>query len=120
MTKIANDTRLDCWLHAKSLAVQLYNVSQNGNLSRDSFLKNQLRKTAVLVASHISVGKKGKRSKDLLDSFRFAASLAEELRTQLAISRDVGYLSEGDFLDLEDQTVRLISLLGRSVKKRKS
>ena len=118
MTNIDNDPRSSCWLHAKNLAVHLYNVSQNGNLNHDSYLQNQLRKTAVLVATHISAGKNEKRSKDLLDSFHLAASLAEELRTQLAISRDIGYLSEGDFLDLEDRTIRLISQIGGLIESR--
>jgi four helix bundle protein len=112
------DLKLNCWLEAKDLAVRLYNVSQNGNLNHDSYLQNQMRKTAVLVASHIAAENNEKRSNKIAGGFLSAESFAEELRTQLAISRDIGYLSEGDFLDLEDRTIRLISQIGSLIESR--
>ena len=50
-----------------------------------------------------------------------AKTSAAGLRTRLIISRDLGYLAEGDFLDLEDRLIRILAMIGgliRSIKRK--
>jgi len=44
------------WQKAKDLAVSVYRITDNGSLSRDFGLKDQLRRCAVSIASNLAEG----------------------------------------------------------------
>lgn len=112
---------LECWQQAKKLAVDMYHISTDGNLHQDDILAGQLRKSAISIASHIACGREQTSATAFIRFLGAAKGSAAELRTQLAISRDVGYLSEGDYIDFEDKINRISAMIGgliRAVKKR--
>jgi four helix bundle protein len=112
---------LECWQQARKLAVDMYHISTDGNFKRDEILRDQLRKSAISIASHIACGREQGSATAFIQFLGAAKGSAAELRTQLAISRDVGYLSEGDYLDFEDKINRISAMIGgliRALKKR--
>jgi four helix bundle protein len=112
---------LECWQHAKKLAVDMYQISTNGNLNHDCALRDQLRKSAIAIATQIANGRERRNSSEFIQFLRAAKASAAELRTQLIISREIGYLSEGDYLDLEDKVNRISAMIGgliRAIRKR--
>jgi four helix bundle protein len=112
---------LECWQQAKKLAVDMYQISTNGNLNQDYALRDQLRRSAIAVASQIANGRERRSASEFIQFLGAAKASAAELRTQLIISREIGYLSEGDYLDLEDQINRISAMIGgliRSIQKR--
>lgn len=112
---------LECWQHAKSLAVDMYQISTNGNLDHDHSLRDQLRKSAISIASHIANGRERRNSSEFIQFLKAAKASAAELRTQLVISREIGYLTEADYLGLEDKINRISAMIGgliRAVQKR--
>lgn len=111
MPKQVDYERLDCWQQARNLAVDIYQVSMNGNLSRDFVLRDLLRKSALAIASNIADGKERGSPAEFIRFLRLARASAAKLRTQLFISREVGHLAEGDFLDLEDKAIRISSAI---------
>ncbi len=127
MSKTTNKTssdyleNLECWQQAKRLAVDMYHMSTNGNLNQDDILGDQLRKSAISIASHIACGREQSSASGFIQFLGAAKGSAAELRTQLAISREVGYLSEGDFLEFEDKINRICAMIGgliRAIKRR--
>ena len=116
MTKQADFEKLDCWQQARNLAVDVYHVSMNGNLSRDFVLRDQLRKSALAIALNIADGKERGSPAELIRFLRLARASTAKLRTQLLISREVGHLAEGDFLDLEDKAIRISSTIAVLIK----
>jgi four helix bundle protein len=113
---------LECWQQAKQLAVDMYQFSTDGNLNQDFALRDQLRKSAVAIASQIACGKERSSATEFIKFLGAAKSSAAELRTQLVISREIGYLAEGDFLDFEDKINRICAMLGgliRAIQKRR-
>jgi four helix bundle protein len=90
---------LECWQQAKALAVDMYHFSTDGNLNHDNALRDQLRKSAIAIASQIACGKERGSAAEFIQFLAAAKASAAELRTQLVISREIGYVSEGDFLD---------------------
>lgn len=112
---------LECWQQAKKLAVDMYQISANGNLNQDFTLRDQLRKSAIAIASQIANGRERRDTSEFIQFLRAAKASAAELRTQLIVSREIGYLSEGDFLDLEDKINRITAMIGgliRAIRKR--
>jgi four helix bundle protein len=113
---------LECWQQAKKLAVDMYQFSTDGNLNHDFVLRDQLRKSAIAIASQIAYGKEQGSVTEFIKFLGAAKASAAELRTQLVISREIGYLSEGDFLDFEDKINRISAMLGgliRAIRKRR-
>jgi len=88
----------------------------NGNLKNDLHMKEQLRKSAIFLASNIAGGREKRTPSERLSSLHLAKASSAELRTQLMISREVGYFSEGDFLDLEDKAIRISSIITSLIK----
>ena len=113
---------LECWQQAKKLAVDMYQFSTDEKFSQDSALRDQLRKSAIAIASRIACGKEWGRATEFIKFLGEAKASAAELRTQLVISRELGYLSEGDFLDFEDKINRIAAMIGgliRAIRKRR-
>ena len=116
MTKQAEFEKLDCWQQARNLAVDVYNASMNGNLSRDFVLRDLLRKSVLAIASNIADGKERGSPAEFIRYLRLARASTAKLRTHLLISREVGHLSEGDFIDLEDKAIRITSTIALMLK----
>jgi len=113
---------LECWQQAKNLAVDMYQFSSDGNFSNDFVLRDQLRKSALAIASQIACGKERGSAAEFIKFLGSAKASAAELRTQLIISREIGFLSEGDFLDFEDKINRISAMIGglvRAIRKRR-
>jgi four helix bundle protein len=112
---------LECWQQAKKLAVDMYQFSTDGNFDHDSTLKDQLRKSAMAIASSIACGKERGSATEFIKYLGQAKAASAELRTQLVISRELGYLAEADFLDFEDKINRIAAMIGgliRAIRKR--
>ena len=113
---------LECWQQAKNLAVDMYQFSTDENFNNDAALRDKLRDSAVAIASQIACGKERGSASEFIQFLRDAKASAAALRTQLVISREIGYLSEGDFLDFEDKINRICAMIGgliRAIRKRK-
>jgi len=113
---------LECWQQAKKLAVDMYQFSTDGNFNHDLALRDQLRNSAVAIASQIACGKERGSASEFIQFLGAAKASAAELRTQLVISREIGYLSEGDFLDFEDKINRISAMIRgliRAIRKRR-
>jgi four helix bundle protein len=83
-------------------------------------LSNQLRRSAVSITSNIAEGFSRKSLKEKIQFYSMAKASNTELQNQLLIARDVGYLNEEKFKQLEEQSIRvnkLISGLIRYCKK---
>ena len=121
-TPYSNLENLECWQQAKKLAVDMFQFSTDGNFNNDFALRDQLRKTAMAIASQIACGKERGSASEFIKFLGEAKASATELRTQLVISKELGYLSEGDFLDFEDKINRIAAMIGgliRAIRKRR-
>ncbi|MBD3413374.1 MAG: four helix bundle protein [Candidatus Aminicenantes bacterium] len=115
--KIRSDN-LDCWRHARDLTVHIHRLISENHLKKDSELKEALTKTTVYLMSHIAMGN-GNATPESLESLKhldLALECLAVLRTYLGILRELGYLSEGDFLDFEDQSIHIEALIDDQIK----
>ena len=55
--KLNRFEELECWQKATSLAIEIYRISSKGELGKDFGFRDQLRRSAVSVASNIAEGK---------------------------------------------------------------
>lgn len=107
---------LECWKQAKDLTVDMYRLQENGNFRDDYGLLEELRRSAMSVASLIAGGRERGGASEFIRHLAKARSAAAHLRTQLIISRDIGYLGEGDYLDFEDKINRITAMVSGLIK----
>jgi len=107
---------LECWQRAKSLAVELYTVSNNGELGKDFGLKDQIRRAAVSIPSNIAEGKERESVAEFIRYLYIAKGSAGELRTQLLIAQGVGYLDQKSSEDLTRKAEVVSAMIGALIK----
>jgi len=111
---------LDAWKLGRVLAKEIYKETSTGNFSKDFGLKDQVRRAAVSVVSNIAEGFERNGDKQFIQFLYMAKGSIGELRTQLCIASDLGYLTEETFEKLWNMATRIgeiISGLIRYLKK---
>ena len=95
------------WREARSLTLAMYRLSVTGNLNFDLGLRDSLRKKAIAIMSHLSLGQNGFNTEFQVVHLYYSRASTATLYTLLMIAREVGYIMEGDFLDFEDRIHRI-------------
>jgi len=99
------------WQKARALAVSVYRVTENYPRREVYGLTSQLRRASVSIASNIAEGQ-GRLTRGEFQQFLgHARGSLLEMQTQLAISLDLGYLSDIDFNRLEEQSAEVLRLI---------
>ena len=82
-------------------------------------LVSQMRRSAVSIPSNIAEGYGRRSHKEYLQFYSIAYGSALELETQLIISKDLNFVSEEGFTDIEDLLREVVKMLYVMVYKRK-
>ena len=96
--------KLECWQHARQLAVWTYVVTKEFPSEEKFGLVSQMRRAAISIASNIAEGTSRKTSKDQAHLSTIAYSSTIELLNDLIITQDLNLLS----IDLYEQGRALI------------
>ncbi len=100
MTTIHRFEEIEAWQTARELTRAVYSISKKGAFSRDFGLRDQMRRAAVSAMSNIAEGFESRTSGLFLEFMGRAKGSAGELRAQLYIASDAGYLTEEQFASL--------------------
>jgi len=114
--KITRFEDLECWQQATSLAIEIYRVSSSGEFGRDFGFRDQLRRAAVSIGSNIAEGKERETSSEFIRFLYIAKGSAGELKTQLYIAKEIGYLDAATHFDLNQRTEKISGMLGNLIK----
>ena len=101
------------WQTARTLATEVYRISELGPFRRDRALQDQVRRAAVSIPSNIAEGHQRKYRKDFARFLTIALGSAAELRTQLYIAGDLGYLTPEVQAPLVERTRQLSAMIDR-------
>lgn len=88
---------LEVWQKAKELTNLIYSRSSSGAFSRDFGLRDQMRRAAVSIMSNIAEGFESQTQVMFIQYLGHAKGSAGEVRAQLYIARDQGYVSDEEF-----------------------
>ncbi|NIO03839.1 MAG: four helix bundle protein [Proteobacteria bacterium] len=120
--KVQSFEDLVAWQKARELTKQIYLVTSKEPFSKDFGLRDQIRRASVSVMSNLAEGfERGSRS----EFHRFilvAKGSCAEVRSQLYVAFDVGYIRHKQFqemMDLGVEVSRIIGGLRSAVKKQK-
>ncbi len=111
---------LRVWQEAKALAIEVYKITAQGNITKDYGLKEQLQRAAVSVASNIAEGYERNSDKDFIRFLYMAKGSLSELTTQLEIASAIGYLNNEGFDLMNNQCNKVGAMLTKLIKSRRS
>jgi four helix bundle protein len=114
--KLTRFEDLECWKEATSLAIEIYRISGDGEIGKDYGFRDQLRRSSVSIASNIAEGKERETSTEFVRFLYIAKGSAGELRTQLYIANQIGYLNGKRYQELSGRLERLSGMLANLIK----
>jgi four helix bundle protein len=97
MATIKRFEEIEAWINARKLTKMIYELTNSSLFSKDYGLKDQIRRSAISVMSNIAEGFESHTQAMSADYLGRAKGSAGELRSQLYISLDCGYIREDDF-----------------------
>ena len=120
MSKIEKFEDIIAWQKARELTRFIYKFTNEPNFAKDFGLKDQIRRSAVSVASNIAEGYGRGGTKEFYQFLAIAKGSLFELKTQLYIALDLNYIFEEEFKNttaLIDDVGKLISGLMNYIQK---
>ena len=118
--KIRKFEDLESWKKARQLTNAVYKATATGNFARDFGLKDQIRRASISILSNIAEGFERGGDREFLQFLAMAKGSCGEVRAQLYVAIDQGYLFRPLFERLSNDTAeigRLISGLMKYLSK---
>ena len=120
--KIERFEDLIAWQKARVLTGEIYQITRVGEFARDFGLSGQIQKASVSIMSNIAEGfERGGRG-EFHQFLSIAKGSTAEVRSQLYVALDVGYLNSQDFqriMKLAEEVGRIVGGLRSSVDKQR-
>lgn len=88
-------------------------------MSRDFGLRDQIRRSVISIASNLAEGDERETDKESIRFFYIAKGSLAELRTQIQIAYEIGYLERDCYEIIETECVELGKMIGSLIKARK-
>ena len=88
---------LEAWRLARTLAGDIYRMSRHGAFARDFGFRDQSRRAAVSIVSNIAEGFERSSTNQFLAFLDIARGSCGEVRTQLHLALDLGYIDQDQF-----------------------
>ena len=121
MSSVGNFEDLIAWQKARVLTQEVYEITNSPTFSKDFSLRDQMRRAAVSVMSNIAEGQERGSKAEFARYLLIAKGSCGEIRSQLVVALDVGYLPRDRFdqvRELAVETSRIIGGLWASIKPR--
>ena len=96
MGRVEKFEDLVAWQKARRLVADVYRVTSRAEFRRDFSLRDQMRRAAVSIMSNIAEGFERSGLGEFHQFLVIAKASCGELRSQLYVSQDVGYLAEDE------------------------
>ena len=120
MDKPRNFKEYQVWQDAVAFATNVYDVTSAMPWFEKMGLCDQLRRAVVSIPSNIAEGSARPTDADFVHFLDMALGSACEVETQLLIAKNIGYIKENLYNDLQKECLNIEHQLGgliRSIRK---
>ena len=112
MSKIKKFEDLIAWQKARELTKEIYTITRQGDFAKDYGLAGQMQRAAVSIMSNVAEGfERGGRG-EFPQFLSIAKASCAELRSQLYVALDIGYLGQNRFTKLLEQAEEVGRIVG--------
>jgi four helix bundle protein len=107
---------IEAWQKARELAKTIYGATAAGRFARDFNLRDQIRRAVVSVLSNIAEGFERGGDKEFIQFIAMAKGSSAEVRAQLYVALDQGYIDQEIFDPLSDSAIQINKMLSGLMK----
>jgi four helix bundle protein len=107
---------LPVWMRARELVASIYECSGQGRFARDFGLRDQIRRAAVSIVSNIAEGHERDGNRELLQFLSQAKGSCGEVRAQIHVARDQGYVDEDGYRELVRRCIEVSRMLAGLIR----
>ena len=113
MPTIVRFEDMEVWQTSRELTRQIYDLTQNKVFSKDYGLRDQMRRASVSIMSNIAEGFESRTNILFKEYLGRAKASAGELRAQVYVAKDIGYIGGDNF----SQLIGLCELCSRQISR---
>lgn len=116
MASIQKFEEIEAWQKARELTRQVYQLTAKEKFARDFTLKDQIKRAAISITSNIAEGFERGGNREFIQFLSIAKGSASELKSQLYVALDAGYIGKQEFDSLYQQAHSIMLLLAGFIK----
>ncbi len=117
--KITDFTDLTTWQEGHKLVILVYSTTKNFPREEKFSLSDQIQRAVVSITSNIAEGFGRHSLKEKIQFYYLAQGSLTEVKNQLIIAKDIGYLSSEKFNEIYNQANTTHKLLQGLISKTK-
>jgi four helix bundle protein len=103
--------KLTVWVKAHSLTLEVYRITKNYPKDETFGITSQLRRAVASIPANISEGCGRNSSADFANFLNYSLGSANETSYFLLLSKDLGYISEDNYIISEDKIEMIKAML---------
>ena len=111
MARIEKFEDLVSWQKARALTQRVYRATKSGGFAKDFGLRDQIRRASVSILSTSAEGFERGGDKEFQQFLSVAKGSCAEVRAQLYVALDEGYIEPQEFEELKALTVEISRLI---------
>jgi four helix bundle protein len=112
MAGVKKFEELTAWQKARVLTKRIYASTEVDRFARDFGLRDQIRRASVSIMSNIAEGFERVNPNEFHHFLMIAKASCAEVRSQLYIAHDVGYLAQPEFSELMSMAIEVGNTIG--------
>lgn len=116
MGKFSSFEEIIAWQKARLFNKQLYEITNNDIFKRDFELVKQIRRASISITSNISEGFERNTDKEFIYFLYVAKGSSAEIRSQLYLAFDLGYIRKDEFEELLINITDISKLISGLIK----
>jgi four helix bundle protein len=116
MAKITRFEEIESWKKSRELTKSIYRISLRERFFRDFGLRDQIRRASVSILSNIAEGFERDGDKEFIQFLSLAKASCGELRAQLYVALDQGYINDDEFSVLMNLAIEISRMISGLIK----
>jgi len=118
--KIKNFTDLNAWKEAHALVIMIYKTTKTFPKEEVFGLTSQTRRAAISITSNIAEGFSRQSYKEKVQFYSVAQGSVTELQSQFLVAKDIDYISDSQFKEFSEQSIKTHKIISGLIKSSKS
>jgi four helix bundle protein len=116
MGKFNSFEEINSWKKSRIFNKRIYLITENANFKKDFDFVRQIRRASLSISSNIAEGFERNTDKEFIYFLYVAKASAGEVRSQLYLAFDLGYIIKEEFEILLDSVTEISKLLSGFIK----
>lgn len=102
---------IEAWKKSRELVRAIYQATSLGAFSKDYGLRDQIRRASVSIMSNIAEGFEREGTREFVQFLSMAKASAGEVRSQLYVALDQGYIGQMQFEELSSKASEVSKMI---------